>query len=141
MALTERVQLVGQGEDDVEVGHAEQVLFAPCQLALACLSLAFGTVAVATGVIGDGLEIASRAGVQMAPERSRSTCGDGPQHAELLIAKPGAVLFPEAVTADPKDVSHFRGRPNHLSFFLVIAVACLADTGELQTLQWVNYGP
>ena len=75
----------------------------------------------------------------MASERSRATCGDGPQHVELLVAKPGAVLFPEAVTADPKDVSHFHGRPNHLSFFPVIAVACLANAGELQTLQRVGY--
>jgi hypothetical protein len=59
IALTERVQLVGQGKDDVEVGHAEQILFAPCQSALACLSLAFGTVAVATRVIGNGLMVAT----------------------------------------------------------------------------------
>ena len=59
IALTERVQLVGQGKDDVEVGHAEQILFAPCQPALACLSLALGAVAVATGVIGNGLMVAT----------------------------------------------------------------------------------
>ena len=59
MALTERVQLVGQGKDDVEVGHAEQILFAPCQPALACLGLALRTVAVATGVIGNGLVVAT----------------------------------------------------------------------------------
>ncbi len=59
IALTERVQLVGQGKDDVEVGHAEQILFAPCQPALACLGLALGTVAVATGVIGNGLVVAT----------------------------------------------------------------------------------
>jgi hypothetical protein len=70
-----------------------------------------------TGVIGDGPEIASRAGVQMAPERSRSTCGDGPQHAELLIAKPGVILFSEAVALDAKDIGHFYQRPSHLSFF------------------------
>ena len=44
----------------------------------------------------------------MAPECSRATCGDGAQHVELLVAKPGAVLFPEAVTADPKDIGHQR---------------------------------
>src|SRR5271156_3774531 len=59
IALTERIQLVGQGKDDVEVGHAEQILFAPCQPALACLGLALGTVAVATGVIGNGLVVAT----------------------------------------------------------------------------------
>ena len=59
VALTERVQLVGQGKDDVEVGHDEQILFAPCEPALASLSLALGTVAVATGVIGNGLMVAT----------------------------------------------------------------------------------
>jgi hypothetical protein len=59
IALTERVQLVGQGKDDVEVGHAEQILFVPCQPSLACLSLALGTVAVATGVIGNCLMVAT----------------------------------------------------------------------------------
>ena len=36
---------------------------------------------------------------------------------ELLVAKPGAVLFPEAVSPDAKDVSHLYGRPHHLTFF------------------------
>ena len=53
----------------------------------------------------------------MAPERSRSTCGDGPQRAELLVAKPGPVLFSEAVALDANDVGHFYQRPSHLSFF------------------------
>jgi hypothetical protein len=68
-----------QSKDDMEIGHGEQVLLAPRQPALARLSLTLRAVPVATGVIGDGLEIASRAGVQMASERSRATCGDGPQ--------------------------------------------------------------
>jgi hypothetical protein len=59
MALTERVQLVGQGKDDVEVGYAEQILFAPYEPALPRLCLALGTVPVATGVIGDGLVVAT----------------------------------------------------------------------------------
>jgi hypothetical protein len=57
IALTERVQVVGQGKDDVEVRYAEQVLFAPCEPALTRLGLALGTVPVATGVIGDGLVV------------------------------------------------------------------------------------
>ena len=54
----------------------------------------------------------------MASERSRSTCGYGPQHAQLLVAKPGTVLFSKAVTLDAKDVGHLHGRPAHLSVFL-----------------------
>jgi hypothetical protein len=57
VTLTQRVQLMGQGEDDVEVRDAEQVLFASCQPTVTCLRLAFGTVAVATGIIGDSLVV------------------------------------------------------------------------------------
>jgi hypothetical protein len=117
IALAERVQLVGQGEDDVEVGYAEQILFAPCEPALASLGLALGTVPVATGVVGNCLVVATEAGVHMASERSRATCADGPQHVELLVAEPGAVLFAEAVTANSKDVGHLHDWPGHLSLF------------------------
>jgi hypothetical protein len=55
--LAERVQLVGQGKDNVEVWDAEKVLFASCEPTVARLRLAFGTVSVATGVIGDGLVV------------------------------------------------------------------------------------
>ena len=53
----------------------------------------------------------------MASQRRRATCGDGPQHVEMLVAQPGAVLFLEAVTPGPNDVSHVYGRPHHLPFF------------------------
>ena len=53
----------------------------------------------------------------MASERSRSTCGNGPQHAQLLVAKPRTVVFSKAVTLDAKDVGHLHGRPGHLSVF------------------------
>src|ERR1700683_1538855 len=62
---------------------------------------------------------------------SSATRGDGPQHVELLVAKPGAVLFPEAVAPGPKDVSHLYGRPHHLTFFPMKAAACLANAREL----------
>jgi hypothetical protein len=48
---------MGQGKDDVEVRYAEQVLFASCQPTVTCLHLAFGTVSVAAGIIGDSLVV------------------------------------------------------------------------------------
>lgn len=62
----------------------------------------------------------------MSSERSRSTCGNGPQCAELLVAKPGPVLFSKAVTLDAKDVGHLHRRPTHLSFPVVVA-GCVAN--------------
>ena len=67
----------------------------------------------------------------MASQRSRATCSDRPQHLELLVTEPGAVLFPEAVSPGPKDVSDLYGRPHDLTFFPMIAAACLANAGEL----------
>ena len=101
----------------MKVGQGEQVLLAPRQPALARLGLTLRAVPVAARIIRDGIEIAPRAGVQMASVRSRSTCGDGPQHAQLLIAQPGAVLSSKAVTLDAKDIGHLHGRSTHLSFF------------------------
>jgi len=48
---------MGQGKDNMEVRYVEQVLFTTCEPTLARLRLAFGTVSVATGVIGDGLMV------------------------------------------------------------------------------------
>jgi hypothetical protein len=54
----------------------------------------------------------------MASERSSAASGDGPQYVQLLVAKPGAILFSKVVTLDAKDVGHLHGRPGHLSVFL-----------------------
>ena len=67
----------------------------------------------------------------MASQRSRATYGNRPQNVELLVAQPGAVLFPEAVSPGPKDVSDLYGRPHHLTFFPMKAAACLANAREL----------
>jgi hypothetical protein len=67
----------------------------------------------------------------MASERSRATCGDGPQHVELLVAKPGAVLFPEASCPGCERCQPLPRQAVSFTFFPVIAVACLADAGEL----------
>ena len=53
----------------------------------------------------------------MTSECSRAARANGPQHVQLLIAQPGAVLFSKAVTLDAKDIGHLHGRPSHLSVF------------------------
>src|ERR1700754_1518512 len=117
MSLTQRIQCMRQSKDDMEIGHGEQVLLTPREPAQARLCLTLRAVPVAAGVIRDGLEIASRAGIQMPSERRRAASGDGPQHAQLLVAKPGTVLFSKVVTLDAKDIGHLHGGPIHLSFF------------------------
>ena len=56
-----------QREDDVEVRRVQQFLLAGRQPALAGLSLAFRTVAIAAGVIRDGSVSAARAFIMCPP--------------------------------------------------------------------------
>ena len=53
----------------------------------------------------------------MASKRSCTASGDGPQHLQVLVDRPGPILFLEAITLDAKDVGHLHGRPAHLSVF------------------------
>jgi len=53
----------------------------------------------------------------MPSKRSRAASGDGPQHAQLLVAKPGTVLISKVVTLDAKHIGRLHGGPIHLSFF------------------------
>ena len=53
----------------------------------------------------------------MPSECSRAARADGPQHVQLLVAKPETVLFSKAVTLDAKNVGHLHGGPIHLSVF------------------------
>ncbi len=53
----------------------------------------------------------------MASERSRAASGDGSQDVELLVAKPGTVLFSKAVALNAKYIGHLNGEPIHLSVF------------------------
>src|ERR1700758_3159781 len=99
----------------MEVVYGEQVLLPPSEPAEARLGLTLRAVPVAARIIRDGLQMAPRAGVKMTSECSRAARANGPQHVQLLIAQPGAVLFSKAVTLDAKDIGHLHGRPSHLS--------------------------
>src|SRR4051794_33555397 len=55
VAIGERQERMRQREDDVHVGHVEQLALARLQPALAGLRLALRTVPIPTRVIGDGL--------------------------------------------------------------------------------------
>jgi hypothetical protein len=55
ITLAKSIQLMGQGEDDVEVGDSEKFFF-PCgEPALASLRLTLRAVPVSAGIIRDGL--------------------------------------------------------------------------------------
>ena len=86
VAQTERVQLMRQGEYDVEVGNVEEFFFACGEPALASLRLTLRAVPVPAGVIRDGLMTALGALIDVAAQRRRAAAGDCPQHAQLLVS-------------------------------------------------------
>lgn len=105
-----------QGEDDMEIGHAQHFLLAPRQPSLPGLGLTLGTMAIAAGVVGEGLVVAAGTSIEVTAERGGTAATDSPQHTELLIAEPGTVVFEEAVTLGVNQIGHFQGRPAHAGF-------------------------
>jgi hypothetical protein len=72
IVLREKVEFVGDGEDEVKVGSRQQLLFPGSEPALARLSLALGAGSVSAGVIGDGLMSALWTSIAMTAPR----CGN-----------------------------------------------------------------
>ena len=92
VAQTERVQLLWQGEHDVEVRNVEEFFLSCGEPALASLRLTLRAVPVPAGIMGDGLMTAFGALIDVPSQRRRAAAGDCPQHAQLLIAQPGALV-------------------------------------------------
>src|SRR2546430_245213 len=105
-------QRMRQREDDVHIGHVEQLTFARVEPALPGLRLALRAVAVPTRVVGDGLMPAGVTPVEMATEGRRATARDRAEHRSLLDAQPW-MLLEEGVTLRVEDIGHLHRRPAH----------------------------
>ena len=80
----ERRQLMRRGEDDVEVGHGQQLSRTRGQPSGACVALALGAMPVAARVIGDGVMSAAGASIAMTTQRCRAAADDGVDHLAVL---------------------------------------------------------
>ena len=100
VALRQWVQLVRQGEDDMEVGNRQYLGPARGEPALGGQALAFGAVAITTGVVGDPFGAARRADGSMATEHGGAAGGDGAQGAALRAGQRIGTLIRRAVSAD-----------------------------------------
>ena len=67
--LAKGVEFLREGKDHMEVGDAEQFLFACVEPAPACLGLALGAVPISTRVVGDGFIPAGRTSIHVTAER------------------------------------------------------------------------
>src|SRR5207245_1126285 len=97
MAVAEPHERVRQRQDDVHIGHIEQLALTRGEPALTRLRLALGTMPVPTRVIGDGPMPAGATLIEMAAERSGPASRDRAQHDALLHTQP-RMLLDESVT-------------------------------------------
>ena len=109
VTLGERVEDVGQGEDDVEVRNRQHLSAARREPALGGHALALGTVPIATGVVGDALGAALRADGPMAAERGGAAPRDGKQGTALSAGQDVGGPIPCAMRAH--DVGQLKPRP------------------------------
>ena len=81
----EGIEPMGQGEDDVEVGHRQQQGLLGGQPLGLSTTLTLGTVAIATGVVTDPFRPAAQTLFDLAAQGSRPTLRNRPQDARLLV--------------------------------------------------------
>jgi hypothetical protein len=77
-------QSVWEREDDVHIGHVEQVSLARVKPTLPRLRLALWAVPISARVIGDGLMSAGATPIEMPAERGRATARERPEYGSLL---------------------------------------------------------
>ena len=108
MALGERIESVRQRKDDMEVFDREQVGAAGLEPALLGQGLAFGTVAVAAGVVADLHGAAAITGVPMAAEGGGAARLDGLHGAALSTGQRMSLPIGGAVGAEDLGELHVR---------------------------------
>jgi hypothetical protein len=104
----------GQCEDDMEVGHGQQLGGKRGQPLGACVALALGTVPVATRVIGDGLMAAAKTLIVMTTQSCGAATDDSVHHLAVLPGLVRSLPFPGARARCTEDVGHLKGGPSHL---------------------------
>ena len=83
VSLGKRVDLVGEGEDQMEIGHRQELCTAGLDPALLRQRLALRAMAVAAGVVTRHFCAAVITHFQMAPKGRRTAVLDGLHHAAL----------------------------------------------------------
>jgi hypothetical protein len=111
-------QLTRKREDNMHVARREK-FSPPCgDPAFPGRGLAFRTVPVAAGVVGDGAIPAAGALIEMTAECGSTTARNGPQHFDMLPIEPVPISFEESSSRGTDEIGHLQGRPTHLLFQL-----------------------
>ena len=110
--IQQRQEPMRECEDDVHIGHVEQLTLACVEPALSSLRLALRAVAIPARVEGDGPMAARAAVIDMSAEGRGSAARDRPEDRALLHAEP-RMLLDEGITLRVEDIGHLHGGPAH----------------------------
>jgi len=110
--IGQRQEPMREREDDVDVGHVEELALAGMEPALPRLRLALRAVPIAARVIGDGLVSAGVTPIEMPPECGSATARDGAKYRPLVRIQP-RMLLEKGVTLRVENIGHLHGRPAH----------------------------
>ena len=110
----QRVQLMGQSEDDVKVVGVDEIAPLSVEPYSSCLGLALGATARTAGVKRDRcFVLATFTLILMPAEGSSAAALHGPISLQLLIAESGLEALEKLPALATDDVGHFDGRPRH----------------------------
>ena len=111
--ISDRADLGRETEDDMEVGDRQQLGLARFEPRLGGRPLAFWTMPIATGIIGDPRMRAVLAALDMTAERGRTTNLDRRHDAPLSEAYVAGVGRAPCLTVAAENVRHLQLRPGH----------------------------
>lgn len=123
----------GQREDQVEIPHGQQFGLARRQPSPGCPGLAFGTVAIATGIVGDVLMGAVFAPRDMAAERRRAAALDSAHDLQLIEADVADVGRQPGSAVGAEDIRNLQRWPRQRG--LRRAFLALLALGRPQVIQ------
>ncbi len=109
----QHIEFMRYREDHMKVVGGEKFSLARGEPLLACFCLALRAMAVAAGVIRDGLMTAPRTGIQMAAKSRRAAVLNGPKSFEVLKAEALVIPVQKAVALCAEDVGHLHGGATH----------------------------
>jgi hypothetical protein len=131
-------EFVRQREDDMRVGSGQQIARTGLDPAVSGIGLTPWTVAIATGVIGDGLVAAGATLIDVSAERGRAATLDGGQHFQMQPVQPVPVVVDETASCQANQIGHLQRWPDHLFAFGRVVLAFGACEG--QRVEWARRG-
>jgi hypothetical protein len=119
----EPMERVGQGKDNMEIGHLEELTLPGRQLGRLRRPLTRGTVPIAAGIVTDFCmaAVVTRHGV--APKERGPACPQRPEHAMLFCGHPVAIARQRGGPILLDDIGDFEPRAGHSKVSNTLAIS------------------